>query len=176
MRALSPVPVSDTPLKVPGHVSGSFEKIGEKGGSAGEERRGESSFVSGIKTPPQMRHRVTWTWTWRRDGQRDSGTCRWCDLLKCEKQPVTGAPQPLQTIPKWFRIQPEKSPKTKHVFEVLAKAETRSSGLLFNLNHKEIFSLSSNSNKFDLFLYYTCYVFPREDQKVIMVNTVQAPV
>lgn len=75
-------------------------------------------------------------------------------LLKCENQPVTGAPQPLRTTPKWFRIQPEKSPKRKHAFELSAKAETWSSKLLFNLNHKGQFFLSSNSNKFPLFLYY----------------------
>ncbi|KAA8592905.1 hypothetical protein FQN60_018360 [Etheostoma spectabile] len=45
-------------------------------------------------------------------------------LLKCENQPVTGAPQPLQTTPKWFRIQPEKSPKRNYAFQLPAKAET----------------------------------------------------
>lgn len=79
-------------------------------------------------------------------------------LFKCENQPVTGAPQPLQSTPKWFRIQPEQSPKRKHAFELPAKAETWSSKLLFNLNHKALFFLFSNSNKYALFVYY--YIFP----------------
>ena len=64
-------------------------------------------------------------------------------VLKCENHPGTGAPQPLQTTPEWFRIQPEKSPKRKQAFELLAKAETWSSKLLFNLDHKDLFPIPS---------------------------------
>lgn len=77
-------------------------------------------------------------------------------LPKCENQPVTGAPQPLQTTPQRFRIRPENSPKRKHSFELTAKAETWSSKLLLNLNHKDQI-LSSISNTFSLFHYYTFF-------------------
>ncbi|KAF1389020.1 hypothetical protein PFLUV_G00069120 [Perca fluviatilis] len=46
-RALSPVPVSDTPLKLPGHISSSLKRL--ERGSAGEEERRVRGAANGSR-------------------------------------------------------------------------------------------------------------------------------
>lgn len=64
-------------------------------------------------------------------------------FLNVKNSPATGTPQPLQNWPRAVQNPAREKSKRKQAFELSAKAETWPSGLLLNVNHKDLFSFPS---------------------------------